>query len=331
MKGLELCRRYYFEVGKPILEEKFPEVMGRCAAGLVGDGSECLGYDDETSRDHDFGPGFCLWLRADDFAAYGRDLQKAYENLPDGFLGFRRNESARGGGRVGVMEIRSFYSRYIGAEQPPKDLMRWLYLPEDKLCQVSAGEVFEDPAGDFSAIRKVLRNYYPEDVRIKKIAACAARMAQSGQYNYARMMKRRDTVAAALALDEFLKNAMKMLWLFNRQYAPYYKWMWHGLRVMRESGEGMILPEAVSLLQELSVTGDQSGAWEEFRKEGIPNAVNLRDRKVELIEQICRMTGSQLRRMGLSDCREDFLELYTWDIMGRIRDERLSRCHVLEG
>ena len=331
MKGLDLCRQYYFDIGRPLLYEKFPEVMPRCAAGLVGDGSECLGYDDDISQDHDFGPGFCLWLTAEDFRAYGAQIQEAYDSLPDGFLGYRRQVSARGGGRVGVMEIHSFYSRYIGQEQPPKDLMRWLYLPEDKLCQVSAGEVFEDPLGEFSAIREVLRKYYPEDVRIKKIAACAARMAQSGQYNYGRLMLRQDTVAASIALDEFLRNAMKMIWLFNKRYAPYYKWTWHGLNELKKAGELKALSDAVPLIRELSVTPDQSSAWEDLRKEGKGGVVNTADRKVALIEEICRITGSQLRKAGLSDCREDFLELYTWDIMSRIRDERLSRCHVMEG
>ncbi len=63
MKGLELCRSYYEEVGAPALRERFPELMPRAAAGLCGQGSDCLGLDDEYSRDHDFGPGFCLCSR----------------------------------------------------------------------------------------------------------------------------------------------------------------------------------------------------------------------------------------------------------------------------
>ena len=138
-------------------------------------------------------------------------------------------------------------------------------------------------------------------------------------------------MAAALALDEFLRNAMKMIWLFNKRYAPYYKWTWHGLNELRNAGELTALSDAVPLIRELSVTPDQSSAWDDLRKEGKTGVVNTADRKVQLIEEICRMTGSQLRKAGLSDCREDFLELYTWDIMSRIRDERLSRCHVMEG
>ena len=60
LKGLELSRRFYFECGAPALKARFPEVMSRAAAGLSGQGSECLGLDDEISRDHDFGPGFCI-------------------------------------------------------------------------------------------------------------------------------------------------------------------------------------------------------------------------------------------------------------------------------
>ena len=63
MKGLEAARRLYAEKGAAIIHEHFPEYEGRIAVGLAGSGSQCLGFDDEISRDHDFEPGFCLWLQ----------------------------------------------------------------------------------------------------------------------------------------------------------------------------------------------------------------------------------------------------------------------------
>lgn len=58
MKHLEICRRYFDTLGRPMIERNFPRLVGRYAAGMVGEGSGCFGFDDEISRDHDFGPGF---------------------------------------------------------------------------------------------------------------------------------------------------------------------------------------------------------------------------------------------------------------------------------
>ena len=52
MQGLELAKRYYEKVGRPMLERDFPELLPRLAAGLVGEGSECLGFDDAISQSH---------------------------------------------------------------------------------------------------------------------------------------------------------------------------------------------------------------------------------------------------------------------------------------
>ena len=62
MDGLSLSRRYYEQYGRPLLKERFPSVNDQLAVGLAGAGSECMGYDDAVSEDHDFGPGFCIWL-----------------------------------------------------------------------------------------------------------------------------------------------------------------------------------------------------------------------------------------------------------------------------
>lgn len=326
MTGLELARRYYLEVGKPMLEAEFGAYLPRIAAGLVGEGSECFGFDDPISQDHDFGPGFCLWLTKEDYEAIGDRLSEAYRRLPGEFAGFpARNVSARGDGRVGVHEISAFYGRFIGAEQPPASLLRWLYLPEEKLACAVNGAVFSDPPGEFSRIRSALLTYYPEDVRIKKIAARAAVMAQTGQYNYGRCMRRGDSVAAGLALGQFVKAALSMIYLLNRRYAPYYKWMFRGL------SDAPVLDEALPLLERLSELGNQREAWEEPHPEGWNPYVNRFDRKVNLVEKICALTVSELRRQGLTDREDEFLEHHTWAIMDRIQDPELRSRHVLEG
>ena len=106
------------EYGKPMLEERISRVWDQVAAGLVGEGSECLGYDDVTSVDHDFGPGFCLWLTREDYEAVGQALQRAYTELPGEYMGFpARNVTAQGGDRVGVLCMDEFFRRYTGYER----------------------------------------------------------------------------------------------------------------------------------------------------------------------------------------------------------------------
>ena len=62
MKGLELAEKFYNEFGKKMIDENFSHIKEYLAIGLVGSGSECFGFDDEISHDHDFEPGFCLFL-----------------------------------------------------------------------------------------------------------------------------------------------------------------------------------------------------------------------------------------------------------------------------
>ena len=81
MKGLELSRLCYEQSGRPALEAQFPELFPRMAAGLAGEGSECFGFDDAFSRDHDWGPGFCLWLNRPDYLAFGPRVQELYDAL----------------------------------------------------------------------------------------------------------------------------------------------------------------------------------------------------------------------------------------------------------
>ena len=109
MKGLELAQQYYTTYGEAMLREQFPQVAPYVAAGLAGSGSECYGYDDETSRDHDFEPAFCLFLPGEDLvdrrAAFL--LERAYAKLPKQFMGLERSPiSPVGGSRHGVIRMQ---------------------------------------------------------------------------------------------------------------------------------------------------------------------------------------------------------------------------------
>ncbi len=304
MKGLELSRLYYEQIGRPALEEHFPELLPQMAMGLAGEGSECFGFDDELSRDHDWGAGFCVWLDRPDYQECGAQIQAVYDALPGEWAGYpARRESPEGQGRVGVLCIQDWYARYTGTPGGPRTLDEWRRVPEAFLATAVNGEIFSDPLGRFTAIRRRLLEGYPEDLRLKKLAARAAVMAQAGQYNYPRCVKRGETAAAGLAQAEFAKAAMSMAYLLNRRYAPFYKWMHRGLRGLLK------LPRLYDQIEALFRAGSAAE---------------------ELVEGICLNAAAELRRQDLSNSRDPFLLAHSAELMSRIRDMELRKTHIME-
>ena len=137
VKGLDLCRAYFNEVCYPLLEREFANFLPRMAAGLIGEGSECYGFDDEISRDHDFGPSFQIYIPKEDMPVYGERLKHRLATLPKTFQGFgARVESQYGDGRVGVFTIEDFYRKFTAAEGVPDTLSHWRQIPENALSTV---------------------------------------------------------------------------------------------------------------------------------------------------------------------------------------------------
>ena len=87
MRGLEEARAFYEEQGAEMIRSRFPGFESRIAVGLAGHGSECFGFDDDISRDHDFSPSFCLWITDEDERRFGFHLFRAYEKLPKEYCG----------------------------------------------------------------------------------------------------------------------------------------------------------------------------------------------------------------------------------------------------
>lgn len=330
MKGIELCRAYFEAEGRPMferLEQQYPELKGRLAAGLVGLGSECLGFDDEQSRDHDFGASFCIWLPPELYERYGSVCQEAYDSLPPVFEGMpKRRESQNGSGRVGALSIPDFFYGLIGREDAPQRNMEWMFLPESRLSAASNGEVFLDESGEFTRIYERLKGFYPEDVRLKKIAARTARMAQSGQYNYGRLSARGEWTGAFLALQEFVINTCSLVHLLNRKYTPFYKWMHRSLQGME------VLPELYGLLDQLTAPFDSRRAWREADSEQfLYGRINTADSRAVLIETICQLTARALNEAGLSDSYDFYLESHALSVMEKISDPAIAGLQLMEG
>ena len=300
MRVIDICRRFYEEQGRDAIAAAFPNYVNSIAIGLAGNGSECFGYEDEQSRDHDMFAGFQLFLTAEDYEVIGFALSALYDRLPLEFMGLPTEHRSRmGDGKHGVKVIGDFYRPFTGTDGAPQTWQQWLHTPSWALAQASNGMVFSDPLGEFSRIRQEILCGMPEDVRKKKIAAKAAIMAQSGQYNYPRCLKRGERGAAMLAAAEFVRNAAELFFLLERRHMPYYKWCF---RAMRELDAEL----------ERKLTSVLAG-------------------EATLIEEISAFFIDRLRADGLSDGSWDFLEPHAKEVQSRIKTDAIRALHLMEG
>ena len=309
MKGLELAQKYYEAYGKEMLQQ-FPQVLPFLAVGLAGSGSECYGYDDETSRDHDFEPAFCIFLPGEDVvdrrAAFL--LERAYAKLPKEFMGLRRSPvDPVGGSRHGVIRMADFFSAKTGSTDGALSPEKWFSLPEYALLEATNGMVFDDHYGQFTAIREKLR-YFPEDIRRKKLAGHLLLMTQAGQYNYSRCIARGETAAAQLAVFEFTQSTLHSIYLLNRAYMPYYKWSFRGLKDLPR------LSQQAKSLEHLITTG---------------NTPEQAKEKAFLIEKICTAVTQEVQLLtGLSSTEP---EQQAYALNDTIGDHEIRNLHILHG
>ncbi len=311
MNGLELARGYYEEYGKPMLESGFADILPYLAIGFVGSGSEHYGFDDEVSRDHDYEPGFCIFLPGEDIVTRRQEflLERAYAKLPKEYKNVKRQPiSPVGGNRNGVIRTADFYTAKIGTPDGSLSLEAWLHIPDYALAEAVNGEVFYDGYGEFTGIREKLRRM-PEDIRLKRLAGNLLIMAQAGQYNFARCLKHGEPEAAQLACVEFVKAAMQSAFLLERRYMPYYKWSFRALRGLEG---GAALAGKLSLL----LGGDNS-------------TPATAEKKYDTIEEIAAMTITSLREKELTDAVCGDLEKHAYSVNDHIRDSNVRNMHIL--
>lgn len=308
MKGLKLCKRYFEIYGKEMIQSKFPLYEDKITVGLVGEGSDCFGYDDDISKDHDFGPRFCMWVSKETYEKIGKDLEKAYESLPKSFEGYARNMTKTGTFREGVLVLDDFMEHLLFTSKIPVSDNDWMLLPESGLAAVQNGEIWQEGDGNLSGLRSMLKRY-PASVRRKKIEQSLHLTRQMGLYNYFRMKERGEIIAAEISLAGYMENVMKVVYYLNNTYPPFYKWLHRGMN------DFPVLAEMMDILNALS---DHKEDDETVK--GIMQVVEqlltyeLNEDAELLVENIVALEWEAFDKVenegGRADCQDDYETFY---------------------
>jgi len=236
--GLKLSSLFYRDAVKPILDEQFHRL--RYSAALIGWGSEVLGFDTLLSTDHHWGPRLLLFLRPDEYETLSTAIhQTLSEKLPYEFKGYSTNFSQPGpnGVRhpvliktgtvnhmVNIYTVRDFVGFRLGFDIAHDiSVKEWLTFPQQRLLELTAGQVFHDGLGELNKLRRRL-NYYPKDVWLYMLAAQWTRISQEEAF-VGRAGDVGDELGSRVIAARIVRELMKLAFLMERQYAPYSKWL----------------------------------------------------------------------------------------------------------
>lgn len=301
ISGLERSRLWWMLDVSPALETNVADLYPYIAAGLVGEGSDAFGYDDEISTDHDAQTRLCVWIPAGvggEGAAMRIRGALAAWNTPDVDVQSTPLSDDLSTPTIQVHQIVPFYRRYTGLDVSPRSWREWLAIPPHNLAAATNGEVFYDGPGRFTQRRSELLAFYPEQVRLKLLEGACLHMGQAGQYNYPRLMRRGEFVAAQWARALFVKNALAAVFLLNRAYMPYYKWAHHAVRALPILGEDI---------------------WQMMN-----DLVSSQDAFID-IEKISAAIICEIRRQALSASTADFLVAHAQELRSRILESDLRK------
>ena len=236
--GLVLAEGFYQDGVNPILASHYPDL--RYSAALIGSGSEVLGFDDEMSRDHHWGPRVMLFLSTDDFKEKRDAIRSVLSNeLPPQYLGYSTNFappditdhgaqilqpviSGPVNHRVEIHTLAGYFHSYLNIDiEKPLSPVDWLTLPQQKLRTIVAGRVFHDDL-NLESIRSRFA-WYPHDVWLYILAALWARIGQE-EHLMGRAGDVGDENGSAIIGARIARDILRIAFLMEKQYPPYAKW-----------------------------------------------------------------------------------------------------------
>lgn len=237
MKGLALCEGFFQDCARGIIEKHFPGL--RYSAGLIGYGSDVLGYDDPVSTDHMWGPRFYMFLDEEDigkkeavFRILGEELPYTYKGYSVNFTepaphdgGVQHPEfitSGKVNPLVFIQTFDSFLLEQLGTANLKNIApFEWLAFSEHRLLSLVRGRFFADRLGCAAALEKI--RYYPKDVKLY-LTASNWNIIASEQAFVRRCGDCGDGIGSRIVCARICERLMRLCFLYRDTYAPYSKW-----------------------------------------------------------------------------------------------------------
>lgn len=237
--GLELNEAFYREAVQPLVQP------WNHSAALLGQGSEILGFDDERSTDHGWGPRLQIFAAPRDVA---RVRAAVAAGLPDDFRGWPTRygwDDTPVRHHVQVTSLGPWLESQIGLDpRAPLDHHDWLVIPQQQLLGVVRGNMYHDGLGELHAVRERLR-WYPDQVWLWMLACGWRRISQEEAF-VGRTAEAGDELGSRLVAARLVRELMRLCLLLQREYCPYTKWLGSAFaRLSDEDDLGHALVNAV--------------------------------------------------------------------------------------
>lgn len=237
IKGAKLCEGFFFDVVKPVLDRCFPDLA--YSAGLLGYGSDVLGYDDPVSTDHMWGPRFYLFLKKEDLSLKQQLLDIFSSEFPYTYRGYSVNfsppdpndngvrhavtiDSGKVNPLVFIYSFEEYLNFYLGTHELdhlPDSV--WLTFSEHRLLALNRAEWYVDKLGLAKQLESI--RYYPENVWLFLIASNWSLLAEEQAF-VRRCADTGDDTGSILICARMAERLMRLAFLYCKQYAPYSKW-----------------------------------------------------------------------------------------------------------
>ncbi len=249
MKGLELNEGYYFDVVKPIIDEYYPNL--RYTAGLIGYGSDVVGFDDHISMDHNWGPRLLFFLSEEDYSHYKKKidvllkehLPLQYNGLPtnftekseDGTQSLKRINNSKVNHLIQFFTIRKFINYTIGVYDIEEiDLFDWLQFSDQGLIEITSGKLFHDDLG-LEKSREYFA-FYPDEILKLKLASLWNIISHEEAF-VGRNIDVGEELGTRIISARIVNTLMKICFYLERRYIPYSKWFSLGFQKLKCSKE----------------------------------------------------------------------------------------------